>query len=1375
MAGQNIGSVSVSVVPSAVGFTDKLKSTLLPEMDALGAEIGEHLNEGIQEALRDITIGAHVNLDDSTAKAILDELGARTVNPRVSLEDGDFGAQIDRDSGRLDDIGGRDARPRLTLDDSSFNRQLDEDMAKLDAAGSAGAGLSVPGGWMTGLAGLGAAASPALPGILTGAGAAVGALGLAFAGVSGAVSAYSTEQDKASTATKKTGSAAADSAGQITAAQAAVASATQQAANAQISAEEQLKTAQYSEQQAQLSLTAARQQAILTLQQLHDAEADTTLSAEQAQLDLEQAKVNAEQTDKSSTATALQKQQADLSVAEAQQRLKEAIESKTNAAKSSADADKKGVDGSAAVQDAEHKLAQAHQGVADAQRNVTQVQLSSAASVASAQHTLADAYASAAKGASGGTAAVNQYAAALAKLAPGGREMVQDIIGLEGVLHTLEGISENAIAPGFTTFVQGIHTLLPEISGEIRAMGGIISGFLGDMGKAFETSGFQAELKSLFAEGNEFVKAIGPALGGVASAFLELGAKSGPAVAGMTKGLDAILGGVADLFKNLQPYSKQIGDFFADIGKAIGAFGGPLGKTIGIVVSALDPLLDATLPLLRSALGTIAPVLQPLADALVPLLVTGLKALQPLFGTFSGVLEILAPQLARLAEPLVKFTDTLITDLAPYLPEVVILLGRLASDVMSGLGRELVTLLPALLTMADGVFKALAPILPTVASAFERIGATLGGQMGVALIACAPALESIAGSVAQILIAVTPLIPPLATLTVKLIEFSVKAAAPVARVIADVAGALAGVAQGIADAITWILKIDGKLLDWNNDVKVAKQWLSDLGQFFAASWSDMWGTVSSVVTKIGSFLSGSWDKFTADLKGAWHGIESFFSGTWNTIYNGTSSAIGKMGSFMHGSWTKFVSDLNSVFVAPFKSAFQGAWNWVVSNVFTPMHNFFTGTIPGWFTTLANAIGRAWTGFEGIVKKPVADVVDNVFGKLVNIFDSITGALNIGVHIPPVPHMAAGGKVTQGTTSTADDVLALISKGETVVSAAHSQALAPVFAAVGVPGYAAGGVPNPSGESPAEMGRFGPVPGVGGVVSSLKQEIGSLAGSALDAAVKHVLSPLVNAIPAGSDLGQMLKGMAEKAVDGIADVFKSTHTVVGGGSGGAPSGPLSHAVGSLPANYSAIVSYLVGHGFTKAEAAGIGGNIFVESGGNPDIWEASGGGGYGLIQWTPPPAGLVGSGLSGELAQIAREGTGMFSSPKSPAAAALQYLYGRERPLDPGATAATRETSANAIAKAMNWKFDDGGWLPPGLTLTANMTGRPEPVFSPQQWDTLSRGTTGGDGGTVRLHPRQFNNLVQALKDNASATSAGVGHQINGAAHGAATRGRFRTR
>jgi hypothetical protein len=71
-------------------------------------------------------------------------------------------------------------------------------------------------------------------------------------------------------------------------------------------------------------------------------------------------------------------------------------------------------------------------------------------------------------------------------------------------------------------------------------------------------------------------------------------------------------------------------------------------------------------------------------------------------------------------------------------------------------------------------------------------------------------------------------------------------------------------------------------------------------------------------------------------------------------------------------------------------------------------------------------------------------------------------------------------------------------------------------------------------------------------------------------------------------------------------------VIGTGAAGSSS---SAASGSASANYLTIANYLISNGYGKAAAAGIAGCIAGESGGNPEAVEAGGGGG-GLIQWTP---------------------------------------------------------------------------------------------------------------------------------------------------------------
>ena len=48
------------------------------------------------------------------------------------------------------------------------------------------------------------------------------------------------------------------------------------------------------------------------------------------------------------------------------------------------------------------------------------------------------------------------------------------------------------------------------------------------------------------------------------------------------------------------------------------------------------------------------------------------------------------------------------------------------------------------------------------------------------------------------------------------------------------------------------------------------------------------------------------------------------------------------------------------------------------------------------------------------------------------------------------------------------------------------------------------------------------------------------------------------------------------------------------------------------------------------------------------------------------------------------------------------------------------------------KYDQGGYLPPGLTSVVNLTGRPEPVFTADQWDNMDGGA--GRGGNLHYEP-----------------------------------------
>ena len=125
---------------------------------------------------------------------------------------------------------------------------------------------------------------------------------------------------------------------------------------------------------------------------------------------------------------------------------------------------------------------------------------------------------------------------------------------------------------------------------------------------------------------------------------------------------------------------------------------------------------------------------------------------------------------------------------------------------------------------------------------------------------------------------------------------------------------------------------------------------------------------------------------------------------------------------------------------------------------------------------------------------------------------------------------------------------------------------------------------------------------------------------------------------------------------------------------------------LPLNYATIVNFVAAHGYTGMAAAGIAGNMYQESDGNP---ESVGSGGGGLIGWTPLPAGFVtgnaAADLQTQLEALLTYNQGwaqyipMLNAATSPAAAADVYMNYFERPGLPAA--ANREGAAVAVAQA----------------------------------------------------------------------------------------------
>jgi murein DD-endopeptidase MepM/ murein hydrolase activator NlpD len=152
-------------------------------------------------------------------------------------------------------------------------------------------------------------------------------------------------------------------------------------------------------------------------------------------------------------------------------------------------------------------------------------------------------------------------------------------------------------------------------------------------------------------------------------------------------------------------------------------------------------------------------------------------------------------------------------------------------------------------------------------------------------------------------------------------------------------------------------------------------------------------------------------------------------------------------------------------------------------------------------------------------------------------------------------------------------------------------------------------------------------------------------------------------------------------------------------------------------------------------------VASESGGNPravqgirDVNSASGNLARGLLQVIPPTFERYRSRLL----------PNNILNPLSNAYAAMNYAkdrYGR---------------NLEAVI-GHGHGYDQGGWLKPGTTIVHNDTGKPEPVFSPSQWDALnSAGTAGGRPITITLVQDGMRTFVQGVIDDNDAFRSTVG-------------------
>ena len=384
----------------------------------------------------------------------------------------------------------------------------------------------------------------------------------------------------------------------------------------------------------------------------------------------------------------------------------------------------------------------------------------------------------------------------------------------------------------------------------------------------------------------------------------------------------------------------------------------------------------------------------------------------------------------------------------------------------------------------------------------------------------------------------------------------------------------------------------------------------------AAHMSEILSNVIDVWDKIWTETIGRAIQFGHDVEDAFNNLKQWL---WNDFL---VPVTGFFTTTLPNALIRTVNSVKNDFVNPFKTALGNVEQWVYNDFILKIGTFFDTTLPGYFRTAVTNIGVAWGAIEGIFKTPVNWVLQHVIDPLDSGINAVAGFVGLHPNLPTTLSLAAGGKITQGSGPTADNVLARVSRGETVVSAAHSAMLAPLFGAVGVPGYAAGGAPLPGGHgggapgnsSGSQLGAL--FAGAGDVAKILIALASGNSTAAVNAFTALLGGPTAGGATGG--LGNMLLALPVTLIkDAVSFLLSPVKNFASAKqSAAAAATAAGGSAGSATPGLITVAKYVMSHGGTRASGAGVGGVVAGESGGDPEAQQAGGGGGQGIIQWTP---------------------------------------------------------------------------------------------------------------------------------------------------------------
>lgn len=510
------------------------------------------------------------------------------------------------------------------------------------------------------------------------------------------------------------------------------------------------------------------------------------------------------------------------------------------------------------------------------------------------------------------------------------------------------------------------------------------------------------------------------------------------------------------------------------------------------------------------------------------------------------------------------------------------------------------------------------------------------------------------------------------------------------------------VSTAIATAATWL---------WEN---VLSPVFTAIGEIFTWIWENVISPIGTLIVNYfrfwGAVAVWLWENV---LTPVFAGIGQVFSWIWSTVIE---PIVGFISLALQGLGIVFDWLYKNV-IKPvwdgISNTISTVWNWIDQNVFTP---FKVGIdlIGKAFEGTADAIGTAWDGIKAAAATPINFVLDTVWNNgLRSFWNDLVGTLGLNdMKLPKadlvkfasggvLPGYTPGRDVHQFWSPTAGGLA--LSGGEAIMRPEFTRLVG------GPAGVDALNAAARRGEIGDGFGDF-----VGDVWDNV-QKAASVAWEFLSnpaAAIQtHVVDGIIKPLMSGQNIfGQTVGALAANTVKSMADLFAA-----------APSAPGGKGMG-----WQAMWNTVRGR-FPDAT---------LNSALRPGAQTVNGGQSYhalGRAIDLPPRMDIF-----NWLKAAYPNSSELIFSP----AGNRQLLNGKEH-LWGGAVRAQHFNHvhwAMANGGVIPKLYDQGGWLPHG-GIAMNMSGRPEPVLTDDQWAAIGKG---GEQAAVIVHGDMVTQDVPSL-------------------------------